>query len=146
MNIGLIEITPEQVTGLNRSVVEKARQWNPKSQEQDVLVRPGDLKSCIGAVFQQLHPIGYVHLPLEKMAGLLLFRIAEGQFFRDANKRTALLSTITFLHNNGHQLRVERDTVRNLLWGFAKPMTGGPAKCDELDAIQFVCDNILPVT
>lgn len=147
MNVGLVEIVPDQVAGLNRGMIAKARQWNPKSKEQYDLVRPSDLKSCIGGIFQQLIPNGYVHLPLEKMAGLLLHRIAEGQFFKDGNKRTALLSAVTFLQNNGHRLRVERDIVRDLMWGFAKPMgvANAKAKYGEADAIQFIFDNILPI-
>jgi prophage maintenance system killer protein len=35
------------------------------------------------------------------MAGLLLYRIAEGQFFLDGNKRTAVVAATIFLRNHG---------------------------------------------
>jgi hypothetical protein len=147
MNIALTEITPDQVIGLNRSVVEKARQWDSACQEKHVVRNPGGVQGCIGGIFQQLNPNGYVHLPLEKMAGLILYRIAQGQYFLDANKRTALLSTRVFLGNNSHNLRVDRDVVRDLMWGFAPPINDptAPAKYKEEDAVKFIFDNIMPV-
>jgi prophage maintenance system killer protein len=81
---------------------------------------------------------------VEKMAGLLLHRIAEGQFFIDGNKRTAVAAAAIFLKNHGLDLRLDRAVVSNLVWGFAKGLGGVPAKYTEEDAIQFVFDNVLP--
>ena len=80
------------------------------------------------------------------MAGLLLYRIAQGQFFLDANKRTALIAMVVFLGNNGHKIRIERGVVNDLMWGFAPPEDdpGKGPKYKQEDAIQFVFDNILP--
>ncbi|MCX6131799.1 MAG: type II toxin-antitoxin system death-on-curing family toxin [Proteobacteria bacterium] len=85
-----------------------------------------------------------MHLPIEKMAGLLLYRIAEGQFFLDGNKRTALLATFFFLKNNGYQLYIDEQRMDDLIWGFAKDPATGQAKYSENDAIQYIFDNIAP--
>ena len=140
MNVGLVEISADQVIGLNRAAVEQAHRWDAKCQQKHVVRDPNGVKACVGGIFQQLNPNGYVHLPMEKMAGLLLYRIAEGQYFLDANKRTALLSAVVFLQNNAHQLKVDRGAVNDLMWGFAPPNP----KYKESDAIQFIFDNIIP--
>jgi prophage maintenance system killer protein len=97
----------------------------------------------LGAIFHQ-GLSGYVHLPLEKMAGLLLHRISQGQYFFDGNKRTGVLACAIFLQNHGLQLKLDRVQVAELVWGFAAPMDGSLAKYGEDDAIQFVFDNVLP--
>lgn len=147
MNIALCELTPEQVIGINQSVIKKDHQWNPNSQQKHAVRNLSGLKGCIGGIFQQLNPKGYVHLPLEKMAGLLLYRIAQGQFFLDANKRTALNAMKVFLHNNGHQIRIDKKVVSDLVWGFAPPINdpNQPPKYKEDDSVQWVFDNILPL-
>lgn len=143
MTAFLKEISLDEVVGLNRAAIERHNLLNPSDNQNHQLVRPNDLASCIGGIFYQSQN-GYSHLPLEKMAGLLLYRIAEGQFFEDGNKRTALLSCITFLGNNGYRLRTERKEVRELLLGFAKPNADIDPRYDENDSIQFIFDNILP--
>ena len=147
MNISINEITADQIVGLNQCVIRYAHSIDPHSQAKHAVRNLSGLKGCVGGIFQQLSPNGYVHLPLEKMAGLPLFRVAQGQFFLDGNKRTALLATKAFLHNNGHQIRIERKIVSDLIWGFASPVSDPslPPRYKESDAIQWVFDNVLPM-
>src|SRR4051794_30904685 len=112
MTMQLVELTADEVAGLNQKIVLDDRLRKPGSTATHVLRNASGLQGCVGGVFMQLQS-GYVHLPLEKIAGLLLYRIAQGQFFLDGNKRTALLSCVCFLWNNGHRLRMPRDEVSN---------------------------------
>ena len=146
MSVQLVELTVDEVIGLNRKAILDQVWRVPASTAKHVLRNRGGLEGCIGGVFMQL-TAGYVHLPLEKMAGLLLSRIAQGQFFLDGYKRTAVLSTFFFLGNNGHKLRMIRDQMNDLIWGFAAPIDdpGAKPKYKEEDAVQYVFDNIMPV-
>lgn len=143
MSAYLIEITADQIIGLNRKALEAHKKKYPSSQLLHQIVRPNDLASCIGGIFYQT-AAGYAHLPIEKMAGLILYRVAQGQFFADGNKRTGLLSMWYFLENNGYKIHIDRAEVGELMWGFApdedKPVS--PPKYTEADAIQFVFNNI----
>ncbi len=140
----LVELTADQVVGLNGSAIKDAHRKDVNCQQKHALRDRGGLEGCLGGIFFQLSGKGYVHLPIEKMAGLILYRIAQGQFFLDGNKRTSLLSAFYFLGNNGYQLRIVRSVVNDLLWGFA-PSEDDPSqspKYSENDAIQFIFDNI----
>lgn len=141
--IQLIELEARHVDGFNQSVIKQAHRNDPACQQQHQLVRPNDLMGCLGGIFYQ-GAKGYVHLPLEKMAGLLLYRIAQGQFFMDGSKRTAVTAAWAFLRNNGHELYIDRKRLDDLLWGFAKDPQTGVAKYSEHDAIQYIFDNIMP--
>jgi prophage maintenance system killer protein len=141
--IPLIELEPRHVVGMNLKAIQDAHRKDPTCTQSHQLVRPHDLQGCLGSIFFQTGP-GYVHLPIEKMAGLLLYRIAEGQFFLDGNKRTALLATFFFLRNNGYQLYIDEPRLDDLIWGFAKDPGTGIAKYSEADAIQYMFDNIMP--
>ena len=144
MKIALDVLTADQVVGLNRRVIMDAQRKDPACQQQHQVGDLGGLTSCVDSIFMQLRDVGYVHSPLEKMAGLLLYRIAEGQYFGDGNKRTALLSCVVFLGNNGHKIQTGRSETSDLLWGFAKDPATGVAKYGESDAIQFVFKSIYP--
>lgn len=141
--IRLIELEPRHVIGMNFKAIQDAHRKDPNCTQRHQLVRPHDLQSCLGSIFFQTGP-GYIHLPIEKMAGLLLYRIAEGQFFLDGSKRTALLATFFFLKNNGYQLYIDEPRLDDLIWGFAKDPGTGIAKYSEDDAIQYIFDNIIP--
>ncbi len=141
--ITLNELTWQHVDGFNRRAIAESLRKNTGSTASNVLTKASELKSCLGGIFYQAQQ-GYLHLPIEKMAGLLLYRIAEGQFFLDGNKRTALLACYFFLHDNGLSLRTEEDEVNDLMWGFAKDHVTGIAKYNQTDAIQFIFENVLP--
>jgi death-on-curing family protein len=74
----------------------------------------------VGAIFYRDSSGTYLNLPIEKIAALLLYRVAQGQCFANGNKRTALLSCYFFLFNNGFTFRIDRGEMNDLLWGFAK--------------------------
>ncbi len=141
--ISLSELSSVQGEGLNRKAIEDAHRKDTSCQQQHQTLKPTDLDACLSSIFYQSQS-GYQNLPIEKMAGLLLYRIAEGQFFMDGNKRTALLSSYFFLHNNGLKLYIDRSEVDQLIWGFAKDISSGKAKFFEDDAIQYVFDNVMP--
>lgn len=143
MKIVLNELTPDQVIGINRRVIVDAHHRDPARKQQHTVVRGGDLQSCLGAIFYQSSS-GYMHLPLEKMAGLLLYRVAQGQFFLDGNKRTAVVAATIFLRNHGLVLHLDRPMVNDLMWGFAVSEGGVSAKYGEDDAVKFDFDNVMP--
>ena len=145
MSWPLQELTADQVDGINARVIIDMRRKDTACQQKHVLVNSAGLQSCLGGVFYQSVQ-GYAHIPLEKIAGMLLYRLAQGQYFLDGNKRTAIASCFYFLANNGHSLRTDRKTVNDLLWGFARSEVdpSAPARYDIGDAIQFVFDNITP--
>lgn len=137
------EMTVDQVSGLNRRAIEDKKKRDPTCKENHNLVRPGDLSSALGSIFYQSVK-GYHNLPVEKMAGMLLYRISQRQAFENGNKRTALLTCGFFLHNHGLKLRVDTNALYSLLNGFATGADGTPPTNDEQDAIQYVFDNVMP--
>jgi prophage maintenance system killer protein len=144
VNIQLIELTADQVAGLNRSAIKFANN-QPGQKQVHALRDRGGLESCVGSIFYQSSG-GYLSLPIEKMAGLLLYRIAEGQYFVDGNKRTSVLACVAFLSTNGLKLHVVDDELDDLIWNFAPP-PNDPMKApkySEDDAIQYIFDNVLP--
>lgn len=143
MSSSIVELRTEEVIGLNRRVIEFARREDPACKQLHGVRSQAGLSGCVGGVFYQTGGAGYINLPLEKMAGLLLFRIAQGQFFLDGNKRTAFYSMVVFLGNNGNNVRTEQSVLSDLIWGFATGPNGKP-KYTEDDAVQFVFDNIIP--
>jgi len=70
------------------------------------------------------------------MAGLLISRISQGQFFINGNKRTAVNSCWAFLYNNGFGITLDINQVYSLLIGIANHNK------TEKDAIDWVCSNI----
>jgi death on curing protein len=48
---------------------------------------------------------------IEEVAGLYAETIAKGHVFNDGNKRTALVSMLTFLDLNGYQLMADQDGI-----------------------------------
>lgn len=127
MKYDLVEITSDQIIGLNQKI------RGIKDQPRD----SSGLISCLGGIFYQSLN-GYYHIPIEKMAGMLLYRLAQGQYFLDGNKRTALLSTVYFLGNNGYSLKIDREETNRLMWGFAPPNP----KYLEKDSISFIFKRI----
>ncbi|WP_414697029.1 Fic family protein [Oligoflexus sp.] len=108
--IRLIELQSREVEGLNRRAIEDVHRKDPACKQQHRLVRAGDLSGCLAGIFYQSQA-GYMHLPIERMAGLLLYRIAEGQFFMDGNKRTAIFAAWFFLANNGYSLYMDENRL-----------------------------------
>jgi death-on-curing protein len=55
---------------------------------------------------------GYEKYPdLFEKAAVIMFTLARGHYFFDGNKRTALMSTYTFLMKNGYELIVSNETL-----------------------------------
>ena len=141
--MNIIELTVDEVIGFNRKAIEKQRQKDPNCQEQHRVIRKNDLEGAIRSVFYQSQN-GYVNLPIEKMAGLLLHKIAQRQAFENGNKRTAVIAVFAFLKNHGLQPRLKVDEAMSLINGFAvQPGATQPEKTEE-DAIQYIFDNVMP--
>lgn len=141
--ISLYEMAFDHVVGVNRSVIFRGNSDLGLSETHGVR-NPSGLKGCLAGIFYQDTTQGYLNLPIEKMAGLMLYRISEGQFFINGNKRTALISTKYFLGNNGYGISYNEQEMSDLLWGFAKPIgkPGVPAKYSEVDSINFVTSRV----
>lgn len=133
----LIELSLQEVVGMNRKELEKYNLKN-NAKQLHTLINPDGLKSCLGGIFMRDLSGYYYHLPIEKMAALLFFRISQGQYFADGNKRTSVRSMTIFLYNNGYRIQIDDDTIEDLLWGFATK------KYNDTHAIQYVEDNIYP--
>ena len=139
------EMTVDQISGFNQRAIEEKKRKDPTCQENHNLVRSGDLSGALGSIFYQSIN-GYNNLPIEKMAGMLLYRVSQRQAFENGNKRTALLSCVFFLQNHGLNLRIDMNEVFSLLSGFATGADGAPPAKTEEDAIQYVFDNVMPRT
>ncbi len=55
--------------------------------------------------------IGYVHGEIPEIAAALCFKIIKNHAFGDGNKRTAAISSITFLDLNGFELLYHEDGI-----------------------------------
>ena len=133
----LLELSLQEVIGMNKKEIERFNLKNNEKQLHNIRDIDG-LKSCLGGIFMRDISGYYYHLPIEKMAGLLLYRISQGQYFTDGNKRTSVLCMIFFLYNNGYNIKIDNDKIEALLWGFASK------KNTDKDSIQYVEDNLYP--
>jgi death-on-curing protein len=61
----------------------------------------------------------YLHDDLFHMAAVYAFHLAEAQAFIDGNKRTAVLSAVTFLDMNGVRMPDRDDAVYRAMIGVA---------------------------
>lgn len=138
----IYEIDFQDVKNINDSVIRKAKSWDTNSKENHHLLKESSLMSCISGIFYRNFEGTYLNAPIAKLAGLILYRIAEGQFFENANKRTALISMRVFLMKNGYGLKYTKKEMSDLMWGFAKPMDGNNPKYTEKDSIYFVEEKI----
>lgn len=143
MEFPLIEMTIEQVINFNKKVIADAHRKDPKCQQQHAIGDKNKLEGCLGGIFYRGFDQGYMNWPIEKMAGLMLFRLAEGQFFLEGNKRTAVVSSYFFLFNNGYILKFTKEEMSDLMWGFAADPTDplAPRRYTEKDAIRFVLNH-----
>ena len=137
------ELTIDEVVNCNRKAIADKNRRDPNSAESHNLIRRSDLESAIRGVFYQSIN-GYENLPIEKMAGLLLYKVSQRQAFENGNKRTAFLAVNVFLWKHGLQLRCRTDEVVSLLHGFATQTDGSPPTKTEIDAVQFIFDNVMP--
>lgn len=125
-SINLIELTYDQVVGFNKKAIADRHAHDPTSKEIHSISAAGQgkLLGCLGGIFARNFQGTYYHLPIENIAALVLYRIAEAQAFENGNKRTALLSCYFFLYNNGYNLKIDKGRVNDLLWGFARDENG----------------------
>lgn len=138
----MIELSSKEVVQINKSVIKVTRSFDSESKENHHLRDAGGLESCLGSIFYRDSSGSYLNNPLAKMAGLILYRLAETQLFENGNKRTALYSTNLFLKKNGYNMSYSKKEISDLMWGFAKPKNGKPAKYCEHDSIEFILQSI----
>jgi death-on-curing family protein len=146
MSFPLIVLTKQNVIGFNDKAIKDARRKDPNCQETHRLIDEPKLEARLGSIFFRDSRGTYLNLPIEKIAGLILYRIAEGQCFENGNKRTAVLSSYFFLYNNGYDLQFKQDEMNELIWGFAQDPKDSlaPRKYNEDDAISFIEDRLVP--
>jgi len=137
----IVEMTTDEISGFNKRAIEHRNKRISASSECHNLIRRGDLESALGSIFFQSIP-GYINLPVEKMAGLLLYRISQRQAFENGNKRTAVLACVFFLQNHGLKLHINNDEIMSLIHGFATGVDGSAPIKNEDDAIQYIFANI----
>lgn len=51
MTLKLVELTADEVIGFNKKAIADDRAKNRHSKQQHQVVRPGDLKSCLGSIY-----------------------------------------------------------------------------------------------
>lgn len=141
--INLIEITTDEVVLWHDFVIQNSNIEFGTTEDSHCRDMKG-LDGCIQGVFQGSSFVknGYLNLPIEKMAGLLLYRIAEGQYFVNGNKRIALVATETFLKKNGYGLSYDDQEVSDLIISFAQPMNSITPRKTESDSIRFIEDSL----
>lgn len=144
--INLIELTYPQVVGFNQKAIADRRAQDPTSKEVHSISGAGEAKLLgrLGGIFARNFHGVYYHLPIENIAALILYRIAEAQAFENGNKRTALLSCYFFLYNNGYNLKIDKGRINDLLWGFARDENdpSKPPRYNESHALEYIHDNI----
>jgi len=77
----------------------------------------------------------FVHQGLFAMAGAYLFHIVNNHAFVDGNKRTGLLTAITFLRLNGIPIQHDSEALYELTIGVAEHRIDKPAVAVELERI-----------
>jgi death-on-curing protein len=95
--VTIIIPTPEQIVEINKMICEEG----------------GNLHHCrdFGRVESSLHSAFYpgtypfAHGGIAKVAGALCYYITQNHAFTDGNKRTAALTSLTFLNQNGLDLK-----------------------------------------
>lgn len=135
--MNITELTLNEVIGFNRRAILDGNRRDPARREQHNLIRTDVLQSALAGIFFQSGQ-GYMNLPVEKMAALLLCRISQGQAFENGNKRTAVLSAYFFLWNHGLKLKVQTDEIVSLLWDLANKVK------NEDDVFNFILNNVFP--
>lgn len=138
----MVELNPEQIIQINKSVIKITKSFDKESKENHCLRNSDGLESCIGSIFYRDSSGLYLNNPTSKMAGLILYRIAESQLFENGNKRTALYSTNLFLKKNGYGMKYSKKEISDLMWGMATPEVGVKPKYDETHSISFVLNNL----
>lgn len=142
----IVELEVKHVIGINRKVIEFAHKYDTNCQQKHVLRDKGGLESCLKSIFYQDTNGKYLHFPIEKLAGLILYRIAQGQYFLDGNKRTALVSVAKFLGNNDYRLKIDEDETNGLIWGFGERNPDNSQRKTENDAVAWVQKNIISLS
>ena len=77
----------------------------------------------------------YAHAGLYAMAGAYLFHLVANHPFLDGNKRVGLLTSLTFLHLNGHRLLHGSDALYELTMGIADGRIDKATATAELERI-----------
>jgi len=80
-----------------------------REEALDQVRNPGGLESAVLRAQNAAHYEEDADIPLQ--AAYLAHGIAEGQFFIDGNKRTAVIAMETFLEMNGYWLTVSDDEL-----------------------------------
>lgn len=138
----ILLLTRSDVERVNYKILEFHALKHGLSQIHHFLRDANGLEGCLNGVFYQTSEGHFLNAPIDKMAGLLLYRIAQGQFFLDGNKRTAVKSVEVFLIKNGYGIHWNRKEIKNLLWGFGHVLPDGQHPLSEVDAIEYVESNI----
>lgn len=130
----LDELSEDDVVCANFAVLKRYRQehlHNPK---------PKGLGGCLGGIFYRDAEGTYLSGQLEDMAGLVLLRIAEGQYFIEGNKRTAVVACSFFLRKNGLLLDVDAKRFKDIIVSFG--LHSGQKSSREVadEAKEFVRD------
>lgn len=118
MKQNLVELRSQEIIGLNKSLILKHNEKHGSFQKH-IIVRANDLDSCVAGIFMRDLKGYYYNFPIEKIAGLLLYRVSQGQCFFDGNKRTSVLAMKFFLFNNDYNISIQEKELEELLWGFA---------------------------
>jgi len=78
---------------------------------EHVILNKSLVESAVGAAFFDMEDVGYVHGEIPEIAAALCFKVIKNHAFGDGNKRTAAISSITFLDLNGLKLSYPKDDI-----------------------------------
>ncbi|MGL6158951.1 type II toxin-antitoxin system death-on-curing family toxin [Microbulbifer sp.] len=98
----LAHLTAEDVHGYHDAILEELPGLPG--------TKPGmSVEALVGRIHQNLY---YTHFKgIEEVAGLYAEVIARGHVFNDGNKRTSLVSMISFLRANGYAVDANRSEI-----------------------------------
>jgi prophage maintenance system killer protein len=139
------EISFEEIVRLNHLFVEAYNRWHPEAKIRHEVENSVALHHCLQEIFHKDTERNYLNAPLEKMAGIILYRLSKRHFFLDGSRPTAFLATLVFLNTNGHGLNGKHLAASELIWGIA-PGEGNKDQLPlygEAEAIRYISDNIV---
>jgi death-on-curing protein len=78
------------------------------------------IESALHAPAAQFSGVGEAYPSLESKAAVLVYSLAKSQACIDGNKRVALILLVEFLSLNGAELRVDNDSVADMILSAAE--------------------------
>ncbi len=110
--------------------------------DQEASDRLRDLGGLVSSLVRPRWAARYAGADIAQQAAVLAHGIAEGQYFLEGNKRTALVSLTTFLRLNGYRLTASQSERFQWIVDLSKP---GDPEAKIADLAQRIQSRITPL-